>query len=138
MKKLLTLLALIVLSCCSKEVNEYDIILKKIDKSYQVKLDSGKFMLKTEREYSIRLDSLMQKVYKNLLTTKKAKKHLIEIEQNKWSLQRKLKIENIRKQNNKLIEEIGFIPNDVKLLLYNEKSQATRKRVLELIHQLQK
>ena len=135
MKKLLTLLALSVLICCSKEVNEYDIILKKIDKSYQVKLDSGKFMLKTEREYSIRLDSLIQIVYKDLLTTKKAKKHLVEIEQNKWSLQRKLKIENIRKQNNKLIEEIGFIPNDVKLLLYNEKSQATRKRVLELIHQ---
>ena len=137
MRIFLLLFTIIILNCSAQQ-SKYNLILNKIEKNHQLKLNSGKFMLETEREYSIRLDSLMKVVYNELKSTKRGKKYNIEIEQNKWNKQNKLKIENIWKQTNKIIEEIGFIPNDEKMFAYNKQYELTRKRILELINKLKK
>jgi hypothetical protein len=123
---------------CSAQQSKHNLILNKIEIDHQLKLDSGKFMLETEREYSLRLDSLMKVVYNELRSTKKGKKYNIEIEQNKWSKKNELKIENIWKQTNEVIEENGFIANDEKMFAYKQQSELTRMRILELINKLKK
>ena len=123
---------------CSAQQSKHNLILNKIEIDHQLKLDSGKFMLETEREYSLRLDSLMKVVYNELRSTKKGKKYNIEIEQNKWSKKNELKIENIWKQTNEVIEENGFIANDEKMFAYKQQSELIRMRILELINKLKK
>ena len=123
---------------CSAQQSKYNLILNKIEIDHQLKLDSGKLMLETEREYSLRLDSLMKVVYNELRSTKKGKKYNIEIEQNKWSKKNELKIENIWKQTNEVIEENGFIANDEKMFAYKQQSELIRMRILELINKLKK
>ena len=137
MRTFLLLFTIIIINCTAQQ-SKYNLILNKIEIDHQLKLDSGKFMLETEREYSLRLDSLMKVVYNELRSTKKGKKYNIEIEQNKWSKKNELKIENIWKQTNEVIEENGFIANDEKMFAYKQQSELTRMRILELINKLKK
>lgn len=121
---------------CSAQQSKYDLILNKLDKNHQLKLDSGEFILETEREYSMKMDSLMKVIYNDLIVVKKTNRKNIEIEQNKWIKQNDLKIKNIWKPLNESMNKIGFISNDEKMFAYSEQSQLTRKRVLELISKL--
>lgn len=86
---------------CSAQQGKYDLLLKNLDENHQFKLDSGEFMLETEREYSMKLDSLMKVIYNELIVVKKTNVKNIEIEQNKWIKQFDLKIKNIWKPLNK-------------------------------------
>jgi hypothetical protein len=119
---------------CSAQQSKYNLVVKKLDENYQLKLDSGKFMLEAEREYAMKLDSLMNVIYDDLIVVKKADKENIEIEQNEWISQNNVRIQNIWKPLNKSMNEIGFIPNDEKMFAYSKQAQLTRKRVLELIN----
>lgn len=123
---------------CSGQEGKYDLLLKNLDENHQFKLDSGEFMLETEREYSMKLDSLMKVIYNELIVVKKTNVKNIEIEQNKWIKQFDLKIKNIWKPLNKSMNEIGFISNDEKMFVYSKKSELIRIRILELINKLNK
>ena len=133
MKTFLLFFTSLILSCSAQQ-NKYGLILKKLDENYQLKLDSGKFMLEAEREYAMKMDSLMNVIYDDLIVVKKADNENIEIEQNEWISLNKVRVQNIWKPLNKSMKEIGFIPNDEKMLAYSKQAQLTRKRVLELIN----
>ena len=90
-------------------------------------------MLEAEREYAMKMDSLMNVIYDDLIVVKKANNENIEIEQNEWISRNNIRIQNIWKPLNKSMKEIGFIPNDEKMFAYSKQAQLTRKRVLELI-----
>jgi len=132
MKNLLLFLTLITMSCSAQNSN-YDVILKELDKNTQLKLDTGRFMLQTEREYAIKLDSLMSIIYLDLNDAKNIDKANLKKEQNKWDLQNQLKIKNIWKTLKESNSEAGFIANDEKMFAYAERAQLTRERILELI-----
>ncbi|WP_148284789.1 hypothetical protein [Polaribacter sp. MED152] len=123
---------------CSAQQGKYDLILKKLDKNHQFKLDSGEFMLETELEYTMKLDSLMKVIYNDLIVVKKTNVKNIEIEQNKWIKQFDIQIKNIWKPLNESMNEIGFISNDEKMFVFSKKSELTRIRILELINKLNK
>ncbi|MGB5363994.1 MAG: hypothetical protein WBN17_11875 [Aureibaculum sp.] len=133
MKTFLLFFTSLILSCSAQQ-RKYNLIVKKLDENYQLKLDSGKFMLEAEREYAMKMDSLMNVIYDDLIVVKKANDENIEIEQNEWISQNNIRIQNIWKPLNKSMEEIGFIPNDEKMFAYSKQAQLTRKRVLELIN----
>lgn len=133
MKTFLLFFTSLILSCSAQQ-SKYNLVVKKLDENYQLKLDSGKFMLEAEREYAMKLDSLMNVIYDDLIVAKKADNENIEIEQNEWISQNNVRIQNIWKPLNKSMNEIGFIPNDEKMFAYSKQAQLTRKRVLELIN----
>ena len=132
MKIYLLFLTLITLSC-SAQKNNYDLILRELDQNYQLKIDKGEFMLETERDYALKMDSLMKVVFNNLIELKTDNRENLEIEQNEWALQNKINIKNIWEPLNESMDELGFIPNDEKMFAYNEQALLTRKRVLVLI-----
>ena len=132
MKIYLLFLTLITLSCTAQK-NNYDNLLRELDINNQLKLDTGKFMLGTEREYAMKLDSLMKVIYNDLFDLKKIKRENLVTEQNEWNLQNKLKIKNIWETLEKSNNELGIIPNDEKMFAYQEQAELTRKRILELI-----
>ena len=127
------LLLLITALSCSAQQDKYDLILKELDKNHRIKLDSGKFMMETERQYALDIDSLMNLIFNELVLTKTTKAKNIEIEQKQWKKNNALKINAIWKPLNDFITEYGFIPNDEKMFAYSQQAELSRKRIFELI-----
>ena len=119
---------------CSAQKNNYDLILRELDENYQLKIDKGEFMLETERDYALKMDSLMKVVFNNLIELKTDNRENLEIEQNEWDLQNKINIKNIWEPLNEVMDELVFIPNDEKMFAYNEQALFTLKRDLDLIY----
>ena len=129
---------LILLTCCQEKI-EYKEHLKTIDKQYQLCLDKGEAMHECSRQYMLRMDSMLNIIYKDLISIYDKKeqdelriKELIWIKEKdnkftiEWNNLKKLNIQN------------GFIPQDDKMMTYDNEAKFIRKRVDELVAELEK
>jgi len=134
MKIYLLISTLIILSCNAQN-KDYHKILKELDSDRQSKLDTGNFMLETEREYALKLYSLTKVIYVDLSNVKNDEELNLDVEQNKWEVEYKSRLKKIWSKLEEANSELGFISNDDKMFAYSEQAQLTQKRILELINE---
>ncbi|MBD8490999.1 DUF1311 domain-containing protein [Echinicola sp. CAU 1574] len=121
-----------------QEANDYKMVLDNLTKVNQEKLDTGNGMLETEKAYYFQMDSMLNVVYKDLIkSNNKTNYEKLREQQRQWLKERDIFFRNIQDEYQKESGEIGFLPNDYKLMVYGEKSSFVKERVLALINLLE-
>lgn len=134
--KILTYLSLVVLTlgCSSSIADSYRKKIESLEKQQQTELDKGERMMLVEQEYEITMDSMLNVVYKDLmLKLNDVEKKNLRTEQREWIKQRDIEFVELWEPINEMTTEIGFIPEDARMIVYSQKANYIKKRVLELV-----
>jgi len=123
---------LICLSCTAQQT-DYTIVLEQLEQENQEKLDIGKQMMQTERDHLIRLDSLMNIVYQDLLRYKNTNKKAMKIEQEKWVVRNNVDNKETWQPITQSIKNGWVIGDDMKMIAYSKQADLKYNRILELI-----
>ncbi len=138
--KILTYLLLVALifGCSSSIADSYRKTLDSLEKQHQTELDKGERMVLVEQEYGITMDSMLNVVYKDLmLKLNDSEKKNLRIAQREWIKKRDIEFEELWKPLNEMTTEIGFAPQDARMMVYSQEAIYIKKRVLELVDQLE-
>lgn len=138
--KILTYLLLVALifGCSSSISNSYRKTLDSLEKQHQTELDKGERMMLVEQEYGITMDSMLNVVYKDLmLKLNDSEKKNLRTAQREWIKKRDIEFEELWKPLNEMTTEIGFAPQDGRMIVYSQEANYIKKRVLELVDKLE-
>ena len=117
----------------------YSEIISNLDDEHQACLDKGEAMMQCSYQYSQKMDSMLNVVYKELLggysSEQKAK---LRAEEREWINFRDKELKKIYSTVSSTGDKDGFLPQDEKMIAYGEEAKLTRDRVLVLIDGLEK
>jgi uncharacterized protein YecT (DUF1311 family) len=132
-KTLYAILITLILSSCSDR-KDYRGQLEQLDKEHQNCLDKGERMMDCSYQYSKQMDSMLNVVYKDLMSTYDTEhKNKLRTEERIWIQKRDKELKRIYNTINKLRETEDLVPQDDMMIAYDEKAELIRKRVIELI-----
>jgi uncharacterized protein YecT (DUF1311 family) len=124
--------------CSSDTSINYSKVLSELEIKHQQELDKGESMMQIESEYGNKMDSMLNVVYKDLLSkTEESQKEKIRIKQREWIKERDSVFQEIWRPLNSMIEMNGFAPQDERMFVYSQEAKFIRKRVNELINKLE-
>jgi uncharacterized protein YecT (DUF1311 family) len=127
----------ILLSCSDKK--DYRKQLEKLDNERQRCLDHGERMMDCSYQYSQQMDSMLNVVYKDLMTHyDKEDKNQLRLEERTWIQKRDKELKRIYNNINKKREKEDWLPQDDRMIAYDEEAKLIRKRVIELIDKYEK
>lgn len=123
---------------CSSQPTDYEKIIKKLELKNKLKLDTGNFMMETEKNYSIQMDSLLSILIKDLNESQRFKKGQLQVDHNIWKVKQKLKLNKIWDSLSKIEDAKRYFGKDNRVFFYQEKVNMTKARIIELSHKLKK
>jgi len=118
---------------CSAQKVDYSSMLQQMDSSNQVQLDTGKWMLETERGYFMELHRFMNVIYEDLMESGKVNEPNLQKDQANWLKDYKIKAATIWGSMIESQNGDSVLGNDFKLMAYGEQADLVHKRILELI-----
>jgi uncharacterized protein YecT (DUF1311 family) len=119
---------------CNSEKNNYREDLKNLDNEHQTCLDKGEAMMLCSYSYSKQMDSLLNVVYKDLMTRyNEDQKIKLRTEERLWIKERDKELKKVYATINKLRETNEFVPQDERMFAYEGEAKLVRERVLVLL-----
>ncbi len=130
---------ILLFSACSSDTSKnYSKVLSELEIKHQQELDKGELMMQIESEYGNKMDSMLNVVYKDLLSqTEESQKERIRIKQREWIKERDSVFKEVWKPLNSMIEMNGFAPQDERMFVYSKEAKFIKERVIELINKLE-
>lgn len=126
------------LAACSNK-KDHRAQLEQLDAAHQQCLDAGVGMMDCSYRYSKQMDSMLNVVYKDLMSvSSKDAKNKLRMEERSWIQKRDAELKKIYSDISRQRQMEDFVPQDARMMAYDAEAAVIRKRVVELIDAYEK